>query len=61
MRVGQKVLGLPEGRTAFDETSFQTRPLYTGKPWFLPPMVAYYRWRDKQQSGQARSEARSMR
>lgn len=60
MRVGQKVLGLPAGRTAFDDTNFQTRPLYTGKPWFLPPMVAYYRWRDKQQSAQARSKDKYM-
>ncbi|MFK7939193.1 MAG: NAD(P)/FAD-dependent oxidoreductase [Roseovarius sp.] len=55
MRVGQKVLGLSEGRTAFDDLNFQTRPLYTGKPWFLPPMVAYYRWRDKQKGGRVRS------
>ncbi len=55
MRVGQKVLGLTEGKTAFDDTPFTTRPLYTGKPWFLPPMVAYYRWRDKFQRGPIRS------
>lgn len=46
MRVGQQVLGLPEGRTALDGLDFQTRPLYTGNPWFLAPSVAYYRWRD---------------
>jgi glycine/D-amino acid oxidase-like deaminating enzyme len=45
-RVGQQVLGLQEGRTALDGVGFQTRPLYTGKPWFLPMTVAYYRWRD---------------
>ena len=45
-RVGQQVLGLEEGRTALDGVGFQTRPLYTGKPWFLPMTVAYYRWRD---------------
>lgn len=45
-RVGQQVLGLEEGRTALDGRAFQTRPLYTGKPWFLPMTVAYYRWRD---------------
>ncbi|XDZ66510.1 NAD(P)/FAD-dependent oxidoreductase [Alphaproteobacteria bacterium LSUCC0684] len=50
MRVGQKLLGLKEGTTAFDDLSFPTRPLYTGKPWFLPPMVAWYRWRDRMQS-----------
>ncbi|MBS0245468.1 MAG: FAD-binding oxidoreductase [Proteobacteria bacterium] len=48
MRLGQKVLGLDEGRTAFDDLPFQTRPFYTGNPWFLAPSVLYYRWRDRQ-------------
>ena len=35
MKLGQQVLGSSEGRTAFDDLAFQTRPLYTGKltPW----------------------------
>ncbi|MEM9912143.1 MAG: FAD-binding oxidoreductase [Pseudomonadota bacterium] len=57
MRVGQKVLGRSEGRTAFDDLPFPTRPLYTGKPWFLPPLVAYYRWRDKRQHEAAKADA----
>lgn len=48
MRLGQQVLGLAEGRTAFDGVAFQTRPLYRGKPWFLAPSIRYYRWRDRQ-------------
>ena len=44
--IGQQVLGVKEGTTALDGVNFQTRPLYTGKPWFLAPSVAYYRWRD---------------
>jgi glycine/D-amino acid oxidase-like deaminating enzyme len=47
MRVGQQVLGLPEGETGLNATNFQTRPFYVGNPWFLAPTVAYYRWRDK--------------
>jgi glycine/D-amino acid oxidase-like deaminating enzyme len=46
MRLGQKVLGRKEGQTAFDGLGFPTRPFYTGKPWFLPATVAWYRWRD---------------
>jgi glycine/D-amino acid oxidase-like deaminating enzyme len=46
MRLGQQVLGLKEGTTAFDGLGFPTRPLYTGNPWFLAPSIAYYRWRD---------------
>lgn len=46
MRTGQKLLGLEEGETGFDNIKFQTRPLYTGNPWFLATSVAYYRWLD---------------
>ncbi|WP_420349405.1 NAD(P)/FAD-dependent oxidoreductase [Pelagibius sp.] len=46
-RVGQKVLGLAEGRTALDDVAFQTRPLYNGRPWFLAAPVAFYRWCDR--------------
>ncbi|MEB8388269.1 FAD-binding oxidoreductase [Rhodobacteraceae bacterium KMM 6894] len=46
MRLGQQVLGLPEGRTAFDGLNHPMRPFYRGKPWFLPAAVAWYRWKD---------------
>ena len=57
MRLGKKVLGLAEGLTAFDDLPFPTRPLYTGKPWFLPPMVAWYRWRDRMQYERSKTSA----
>lgn len=47
MRLGQQLLGRPEGTTALDGLRFQTRPYYTGKPWFLAPSIAYYRWQDR--------------
>jgi glycine/D-amino acid oxidase-like deaminating enzyme len=47
MRVGQQVLGKTEGKTALDNVAFQTRPLYTGNPWFLAPSVWWYRLLDK--------------
>ena len=43
-RIGLQVLGLAEGKTALDNTRFQTRPLYTGNPWFLAPSIRYYQW-----------------
>ena len=46
MRIGQQMLGLPQGRTAFDDLEFQTRPLYSGLPWFLAPSVFFYRTLD---------------
>lgn len=53
MRTGQKVLGLAEGRTAFDDLPHPTRPLYTGKPWFLPAAVAMYQWKDRREFARA--------
>jgi glycine/D-amino acid oxidase-like deaminating enzyme len=47
MRAGQQVLGLDEGRTAFDDLPFPTRPLYTGNPWFLGAFVTGYRLLDR--------------
>jgi glycine/D-amino acid oxidase-like deaminating enzyme len=46
-RLGQQILGKPEGRTALDGITFQTRPFYTGDPWFLSTSIAYYRIRDR--------------
>ena len=45
--LGQKVLGDPLGRTALDDLPFQTRPTYTGSPWFLAPSVAWFRMMDR--------------
>jgi glycine/D-amino acid oxidase-like deaminating enzyme len=53
MRLGQKVLRLAEGKTAFDDLPFPTRPLYTGKPWFLPAVVSWYRFQDRIQYQQS--------
>ncbi len=47
MRIGQRVLNRPEGASALERPVFQTRPLYRGRPWFLPASVAYYRLRDR--------------
>ncbi len=47
MRLGLKVLGSPEGRTALDGVAFQTRPLYDGHPWFLGTAVAWYKLLDR--------------
>ncbi|WP_169566365.1 NAD(P)/FAD-dependent oxidoreductase [Sneathiella limimaris] len=46
MKTGLKVAGKAEGKTAFDNVPFQTRPLYSGNPWFLAPSVLFYKMRD---------------
>lgn len=54
MRAGLKILGEKSGNTAFDDLPFPTRALYHGRPWFLPPVVSWYRWRDKLEYSSAR-------
>ncbi len=44
-----KLLGSPEGRTAFDGMEFARMPTFRGRPWFLPALDAYYRLVDRWQ------------
>lgn len=46
MRIGQQMLGMPEGRTALDGLPFPSRPYYRTTPWFLAPSVLAYRAMD---------------
>jgi len=45
-KTGLKVLGKPEGKTVFDG-EHPSRPFYSGKPWFLAPVIALKYWQDK--------------
>ena len=47
-KLGYKMLGEREkGRTAFDDLPFETRPLYTGNPWFMSPIIQWHRMLDR--------------
>ena len=47
-KLAHKMLGNEEqGRTAFDDMAFETRPFYTGSPWFLPALVRWHRVVDR--------------
>ena len=46
-KLGQRLAGLPEGKTVLTEIKFQTRPFYSGNPWFLAPSILYYRLLDR--------------
>ena len=46
-RTAQRILGLPEAQSVFAQRAFQTRPLYCGRPWFLPAVVAWYSMMDR--------------
>jgi glycine/D-amino acid oxidase-like deaminating enzyme len=46
-RLGLRLLGDAESHCAFSDPGFQTRPLYSGKPWFLGASVRYYQMLDR--------------
>jgi len=47
-RLAYKMLGREEeGRTAFDDLPFESRPFYTGRPWFIPALVHWHRTIDR--------------
>ena len=46
-KLGQRLSGLIQGNTALTELQFQTRPFYSGNPWFLAPSILYYRLLDR--------------
>ncbi|MCC9620066.1 FAD-binding oxidoreductase [Thalassospira sp. MA62] len=46
-KIAQKVLSQAEGYTVFEEFPFQTRPLYTGRPWFLPAIMTWHTMADR--------------
>jgi glycine/D-amino acid oxidase-like deaminating enzyme len=46
-QVALKIAGGANRPSAFDGLGFPTRPLYHGRPWFLPMVGAWYRWRDR--------------
>ena len=45
--VATRIIGSADGKTGLDGIDFQTRPFYTGDPWFLAASIAYYKWRDR--------------
>lgn len=45
-KVALKMIGDPEGRTSLDDLAFETRPFYTGTPWFLPFIIRWHAFRD---------------
>ncbi|MDD9878330.1 MAG: FAD-binding oxidoreductase [Magnetovibrio sp.] len=48
IKAAHKILGnRSNAQSAFDGFEFQTRPLYTGHPWFLPAVIAWYGWKDR--------------
>ena len=45
-QIALKLLGRTNRPCPFDGLDFPTHPLYHGRPWFLPAISVWYRWRD---------------
>ena len=46
-KVAHRILGSPEGKSAFADIEHPTHPLYFGRPWFLPLVQAWYQAADR--------------
>jgi glycine/D-amino acid oxidase-like deaminating enzyme len=47
-KLGYKILNQEErGRTAFDDLPFQSKPFYSGNPWFMPLVLNWHRLADR--------------
>jgi len=47
-KLGYKILGeADKGRTAFDSLAFETKPFYSGNPWFMPAVLEWHRMLDR--------------
>jgi glycine/D-amino acid oxidase-like deaminating enzyme len=46
LKIAQKILGLPDAATAFEQAAFPTLPFYRGRPWFLPLAMRWFAWQD---------------
>lgn len=47
-KLGHKILDHEEeGHTAFDDLPFETKPFYTGNPWFMPAILGWHRLADR--------------
>ena len=45
-QAARKILGQQNRKSAFDREEFTPVPLYSGKPWFVPLVAGWYRFRD---------------
>lgn len=46
-KIALRAMGASNSESAYDGLPFLTRPLYNGKPWFLPAVITWYEMRDR--------------
>ncbi|HWJ36077.1 MAG TPA: FAD-binding oxidoreductase [Steroidobacteraceae bacterium] len=56
-KIGQQILGLPEGRSVFQTNRFPTFPLYDGRPWFVPYLMRAFDWQDRRMAARPTSKS----
>lgn len=54
-KLALKILGDPDGGSAFETDSFPTIPFYTGNSWFMPLVMKTFDWQDAQIARRGRS------
>ena len=47
MKAAHSIVGNSEAETVFAADDFVTKPLYFGKPWFLPMVYFWYGMKDR--------------
>lgn len=45
-KLANRILGLDDYQTAFDDLPFESRPFYTGTPWFIPTVLKWHSFLD---------------
>ncbi|MNG08012.1 hypothetical protein D3C84_913420 [compost metagenome] len=47
LKMAQRILGVPEAGSIFEDQKFPTMPLYTGNPWFVPYAMKMFDIKDR--------------
>ena len=45
-QLSRRILGQEDSQTAFDDLPFESKPLYTGTPWFMPIVLKWHSFLD---------------
>ncbi len=46
-KLAKRILGEDGYETAFDDLPFETKPFYSGTPWFMPPLLKWHSFLDQ--------------
>jgi glycine/D-amino acid oxidase-like deaminating enzyme len=57
-KIALKLLGDPQGATAFDGLEMKTMALFNGRPWFMPAVAGALQWLGRRESRRAAAERR---